>query len=418
MVCLALAGQTIFISHMILSSIRDFFKDSSLSAWVAGSIATLISCTGPIVILVQAAQAGGLSEAELSSWIWAVCVGGGVLSVWLSLYFKAPFFVAWSIPGAALLVSVLPGTPFPEAIGAYIAASIIVFLFGVTGIFDKFLSILPGSIGASLQAGILLNFSIDTFQVLPDAPLIVLSMIVAYIVMRRLSPRYAVAMVLFVGLAAVIYARQLDYGALRFALSVPVWTWPEFDLIGTLSLAVPLALVSLSGQFMPGMSIMRMNDYLIPARSSLIGCGFLGVLLAPFGAHGFNLASVTLALCASPEAHPDKSKRYVAAVVGGVLFALFGIASTTFVVLFTALPPQLIAALAGLALMGPLLAGLMRTVSDSRDREAGLFCFLITASGVNLYGLSAPFWGVVVGLGVYLILGSGSVGSDKAARDK
>src|SRR5699024_4842669 len=133
---------------MILLSFKNFFKDSSLSAWVAGSIAALISCTGPIVILVQAAQAGGLSEAELASWIWAVCVGGGVLSVWLSLYFKAPFFIAWSIPGAALLVSVLATTSFTVAIGAFIGASVIVFLFGVTGAFDKFLSILPGSIGA------------------------------------------------------------------------------------------------------------------------------------------------------------------------------------------------------------------------------------------------------------------------------
>lgn len=403
---------------MILLSFKNFFKDSSLSAWVAGSIAALISCTGPIVILVQAAQAGGLSEAELASWIWAVCVGGGVLSVWLSLYFKAPFFIAWSIPGAALLVSVLATTSFTVAIGAFIGASVIVFLFGVTGAFDKFLSILPGSIGASLQAGILLNFSINTFEVMPETPLIVLPMILAYIVMRRFSPRYAVAVVLFVGLATVIYSRQLDYETLRFALSVPVWTWPEFSFIETFSLAVPLALVSLSGQFMPGMSILRLNGYLIPARSSLIGCGFLGVLLAPFGAHGFNLASVTLALCASPEAHPEKNKRYVAAVVGGVLFALFGVASTSFVVLLTALPSQLIAALAGLALMGPLLAGLLRTVSDSRDREAGLFCFLITASGVNLYGLSAPFWGVVVGLGVYIALGSGLVRADEPTSDK
>src|SRR5699024_880877 len=178
---------------------------------------------------------------------------------------------------------------------------------------------------------------------------------------------YAVAVVLFVGLATVIYSRQLDYETLRFALSVPVWTWPEFSFIETFSLAVPLALVSLSGQFMPGMSILRLNGYLIPARSSLIGCGFLGVVLAPVGAHGFNVASVTLALCASPEAHPEKNKRYVAAVVGGVLFALFGVASTSFVVLLTALPSQLIAALAGLALMGPLLAGLLRTVSDSRS---------------------------------------------------
>jgi len=354
----------------------------------------------------------------LASWIWAVCVGGGVLSVWLSLYFKAPFFIAWSIPGAALLVSVLATTSFTVAIGAFIGASVIVFLFGVTGAFDKFLSILPGSIGASLQAGILLNFSINTFEVMPETPLIVLPMILAYIVMRRFSPRYAVAVVLFVGLATVIYSRQLDYETLRFALSVPVWTWPEFSFIETFSLAVPLALVSLSGQFMPGMSILRLNGYLIPARSSLIGCGFLGVLLAPFGAHGFNLASVTLALCASPEAHPEKNKRYVAAVVGGVLFALFGVASTSFVVLLTALPSQLIAALAGLALMGPLLAGLLRTVSDSRDREAGLFCFLITASGVNLYGLSAPFWGVVVGLGVYIALGSGLVRADEPTSDK
>lgn len=388
---------------MLSLSLRRFAKDSSYSAWLSGFIATVISCTGPLILLVQAAQAGQLTDNQLSSWIGAVAIGGGTLSVLLSLKFREPLFVAWSIPGAALLITALPEIGFSQAIGAYILAGLLVTLVGAVGLFDRLLTYLPGSIGAGLQAGVLFTFSVAIFRTLPGSPLIVIAMLVGYLSARRIWPRYAIAVVLMVGLTVVALDNQADFSSFQFQITTPAWTTPHFSLVNALNLAIPLALVSLTGQFMPGMSILRLNNYKVLARPLLISCGVMGAILAPFGAHGFNLASVTLAICASEESHANPERRYVAAIAGGLLFALFGVAGATFVVLFTTLPEALIITLAGLALIPPLSAGLLRTVSDPSDREAGIFCFLVTVSGVEYLGLTSPFWGVIIGLIVYRV---------------
>lgn len=396
--------------------LRSFIKDSSISAWIAGIIATVISFSGPLVIIVQAAAAGHLEPAEVSSWVGFIAIGSGLLGLLLSLMFKAPIVIAWSIPGSALLVTALPQVGLSHAIGAYIIAGIIVIIIGATGLFDRLLSSLPGSIAAGLQAGILFSFGIAIFTQMADVPFLVLPMLISYVLLRRYWPRYAIAGVLIVGVSVALFQGQIDTQLIHFDFITPRWTTPEFSLVGTLSLAIPLALVALTGQFMPGMSILRNSGFNIAARPILVACGITSVVTAPLGAHGFNMAAVTLALCASSESHEDPDRRYVAAVAGSILYLLLGIAGTTLVILFSVLPNYLIAALAGLALCGALIEGLRRTVSESQDREAGFFCFLITASGIELGGLSAPFWGVVIGLLIHFVLSSNKLNAIRVGK--
>ncbi|RMH83573.1 benzoate transporter BenE [Pseudomonas sp. AOB-7] len=383
---------------------KALLKDFSLPALVAGLLATTISYAGPLVLIFHAAESAGLSQALLSSWVWAISIGSGALGLLLSLRYRTPVVIAWSIPGSALLVGALPELGLNQAIGAYLVANLILLLIALSGSFDRLIARLPGSIAAGLQAGILFAFGIEVFKALPEQPLLIVSMFVTYLLLRRSAPRYAVAGVLAVGAALTLFGGQLRSEALVLQLATPQWITPEFSLTATLNLALPLVLVALTGQFMPGMAVLRNAGYATPA-SPLIGASAIGgALLAPFGCHGLNLAAVTASLCTGREAHEDPHRRYVAAVVGSLAYLGLGIAGATLVSLFAAFPAALIAALAGLALYGAFSEALARSLSEPAERDAGLFTFLVTASGVSFLGLSAAFWGLLFGLAAHLLL--------------
>lgn len=377
---------------------KDLYRDLSLSAIVAGCIATLISFAGPLVIIFQAAESAGLSHALLSSWVWSIAVGSGLLGLLLSLRYRVPVVIAWSIPGSALLVSQLPQLGMAQAVGAYLVASLILLLIGISGAFDRILARLPGSIAAGMQAGILFSFGAAVFRAVPTQPLLVLAMLGTYLLLRRLLPRQAVLGVLLVGLGLALVSGEFRAEALVPGLATPQWVTPEFSFAATLNLALPLVLVALTGQFMPGMAVLRGAGYATPA-SPLVSTSAIGsALLAPFGCHGLNLAAVTASLCTGHEAHEDPRRRYVAAVAGSLLYLLLGIGGATLVSLFAAFPAELIAALAGLALFGALSEALARSAAVPAERDAGLFTFLVTASGMSFLGLSAAFWGLLVGV--------------------
>ncbi|WP_295479431.1 benzoate/H(+) symporter BenE family transporter [uncultured Pseudomonas sp.] len=383
---------------------NDLFKDVSLSAVVAGCIATLISYAGPLVIIFQAADSAQLSHAQLSSWIWAISIGSALLGAWLSLRFRVPVVVAWSIPGSALLVSQLPQIGLDQAVGAYLMASLLLWLVGVSGAFDRLIARLPGSIAAGMQAGILFSFGVALFESLPARPWLVLAMFATYVLMRRLLPRYAVMAVLLVGVLVTWLGGEFRADALVLGLATPTLIEPQFSLQGFFNLALPLVLVALTGQFMPGMAVLRNAGYQTPA-SPLIGATALGsAVLAPFGCHGLNLAAVTASLCTGREAHDNPRRRYIAALSGSLLYLVFGIAGATLVSLFAAFPRELVAALAGLALFGAISEALGRSTVQVEERDAGLFTFLVTASGVSFLGLSAAFWGLLAGLVVHLAM--------------
>ncbi|WP_017939043.1 benzoate/H(+) symporter BenE family transporter [Zestomonas thermotolerans] len=383
---------------------KALLRDSSLSALIAGMVATLISYAGPLVIVFQAADSAGLSHELLSSWVWAISIGSALLGMLLSLRYRVPVVIAWSIPGSALLVSLLPEVGLNQAVGAYLVASLVLLAIGLSGAFDRLIARLPGSIAAGMQAGILFSFGVRVFQSLPAQPLMVLAMFVVYVAMRRLLPRYAVMAVLLAGLAVTLGSGGFRSEALVFELASPQWITPEFSLAASLNLALPLVLVALTGQFMPGMAVLRSAGYQTPA-SPIVSASALGsALLAPFGCHGLNLAAVTASLCTSREAHEDPQRRYVAALSGSLLYLIFGIAGATLVSLFAAFPGELVAVLAGLALFGAISEALSRSVAQPGERDAGLFTFLVTASGVSFLGLSAAFWGLVFGLAVHALL--------------
>ncbi|RRV03863.1 benzoate transporter BenE [Stutzerimonas xanthomarina] len=383
---------------------KTLLRDCSLSAVVAGFIATVISYAGPLVIIFQAAKAGGLPQDVLSSWIWTISIGSGVLGILLSLRYKVPIIIAWSAPGSALLVTMLPDITLNEAVGAYVVTSVVLLLVGLSGAFDRIINRLPAAIAAGMLAGILFRFGTGLFISIKEQPGLVLAMFATYLAFKRALPRYAVLAVLVVGVTITVASGELQSEALVIGLATPTWIAPEFSWQVMLNIAFPLVMVALTGQFVPGMAVLRNDGYSTPA-SPLISSSALGsLLLAPFGCHGLNVAAITAAICTGREAHENPAKRYVAGVSGGVLYLLLGVFGATLVSIFTAFPPALIAALAGLALLAAIGGALSAAMAMPADREAALITFLVTASGMSFLDLSAAFWGLIFGIAAHLFL--------------
>jgi len=383
---------------------KRLLRDCSLSAVVAGFIATVISYAGPLVIIFQAAKAGGLPHELMSSWVWTISIGSGVLGILLSLRYRVPIVIAWSAPGSALLVTMLPDISMNQAVGAYLVSNLVILLVGLSGAFDKVIGKLPAAISAAMLAGILFRFGTDLFVSVKDQPWLVLAMFATYLLFKRAMPRYAVMAVLVVGVAMAVGSGELRSEALVLGLAKPVWITPEFSWQVILGVAFPLVMVALTGQFVPGMAVLRSAGYQTPASPLISGSALGTLLLAPFGCHGLNLAAITAAICTGREAHEDPGKRYIAGVSGGVFYLLLGIFGATLVSVFTAFPSALIAALAGLALLSAIGAALHGAMSVPADREAALITFLVTASGMSLLGLSAAFWGLIFGIAAHLLL--------------
>lgn len=377
-----------------MSHFLNAVRNLPVSAVVAGIIATVISFAGPLVIVFQAAASLGAERTE--SWIWAIAMGSGVLGIVLSLRYRVPLVIAWSAPGSALLVSILPGMDFGVAVGSYIVAGVLIPIVGLTRAFDKVVSRLPAEISAGLLAGILLRFLLDLGAALGTAPILALAMVGAYVGVRRFSPRYALIAAVVVGVAIAVATGAMgrpNTGSL--ALTVPVWTWPVFEWRAIVSIAIPLSLVSLWGQFLLGVAVLRAAGYDTPSTRPIITSNsIVSILLAPFGCHGLNIAAFTAAICLSPEAHPDPAKRYVAAVSGGVAYLVFGAFAGAVMAAFSVLPPALIAVLAGLALLPVVATSLAEATRRVDTRDAALITFVVTASGISLLGLGAAFWGI------------------------
>lgn len=379
-------------------------KDLSLSAVIAGLIAVIISYAGPLIIVFQAAREAHLPSDQVSSWIWAISIGSGLTGLLLSWRLKVPVITAWSTPGAALLVSMLPTVSLPQAIGAYIVASLIIAVVGLSGAFDKLMSRLPKAIAAAMLAGILFRFGAELFTSVTLQPALVLAMIAAYLLGKRFSPRYAILAVLLVGCAMAAGLGNFNGGSITLALAEPIFIAPEWNWHAIINIGLPLALVTLTGQYVPGMAVMRSAGYTTPARSIVSWTAITSALLAPFGSHGINLAAITAAICTGREAHEDKDKRYIAGIACGLFYILMGIFGATLASVFAALPKELIAALAGLALFGAISAGLSGAMADEKQREAALITFLVTASGMSFLGLAAAFWGLIFGLVAHFAL--------------
>lgn len=381
--------------------------DTSTSAVVAGFIAMLTGYTSSLVLMFQAGQAAGLTNGQISSWIWALSIGMAICCIGLSLRYRAPIMIAWSTPGAALLITSLPGVPYSEAIGAYIFASGLIVLIGLTGTFDRLMRRIPASIAAALLAGVLFKIGLEICVAAEQQPLLVVAMLLAYLLGKRLMPRYAVLAALIVGSVLAAVFGLLNFEHFELQLAVPEWTTPSFSLAAVISIGIPLFIVAMASQNLPGMAVLRANGYDVPASPLLTTTGLTSVLLAPFGSHGIHMAAISAAICAGPEAHEDPKKRYTAAIWCGVFYGIAGIFGATLAALFAALPKALILSIAALALFASIIGGLTQAMSEPKEREAALITFLVTASGMTLFSVGSAFWGIVAGLLTLAILNWG-----------
>ena len=380
------------------------FADSSASTIVAGFIAMLTGYTSSLVLMFQAGQAAGLSSAQISSWIWALSIGMAICSIGLSMRYRTPVVIAWSTPGAALLISSLPGVPYAEAIGAFIFASLLIALCGLTGSFERLMRKVPASLAAALLAGVLFNIGSEIFRAVKVQPLLVLAMFFSYLLTKRLAPRYAVLSALLVGCALSAALGLLDFRQLSLQIAVPVWTTPSLSIAAVFSIGIPLFVIAMASQNMPGLAVLRAEGYQVPASPLISVTGIASVLLAPFGSHGIHLAAITMAICSGPEAHPDPARRYTAAVWCGVFYGIAGIFGATLAALFASFPAALVLSIAALALLGSISSGLTQAMQQPNERDAALITFMVTASGLTLFGIGAALWGLIAGGLTLLIL--------------
>ncbi|MGR2739999.1 benzoate/H(+) symporter BenE family transporter [Billgrantia sp. Q4P2] len=382
----------------------SLLKDASLPAVTAGFVAVLISYAGPLAIFFQAAQSAEISPQMMSSWVWAISIGAAVSGIGLSLWLRVPVVTAWSAPGTALLVTLFPELSLNEAVGAYLTAALIVFAVGVSGSFDRIVTLIPPGIAAAMMAGILFQFGVGVFTSLEEAPLLALGMLAAYLGFKRLFPRYFLVLLLLVGIVLAVLLEGASLAGVSWRLASPEPIRPEWTLGATLSLALPLALVSLTGQFLPGMAILRGAGYEVQARPILTVTSLVSLPMALFGGITTVVAAITAALCTGKAAHPDPAKRYVAGVANGGFYLLGALFSGSIVLLFTSLPVTFVALLAGLALIGAIAGNLSAAAAEKEHLEASIITFLATASGMSLFGLGSAFWGVVIGCAAYLVL--------------
>ena len=378
--------------------------DTSPAAVVAGFIAMMTGYTSSLVLMYQAGQAAGLTSGQISSWIWALSIGMAVCSIGLSLRYRTPITVAWSTPGAALLITSLGGVTYGEAVGAYITCAVLVIICGVTGSFEKLVKRLPSSLAAALLAGILFKIGSEIFVAAQHRTGLVLGMFFTYLIVKRLSPRYAVLAALVIGTLVSGLLGLLDFSGFELQVAVPEWTTPSFSLGATISIGIPLFVVAMTSQNMPGVAVLRADGYQVPASPLITVTGVVSLLMAPFGSHGVNLAAISAAICTGPHAHEDPQKRYTAAMWCGIFYGLAGVFSATLAALFAALPKELVLSIAALALFGSIINGLTQAMSEPKEREAALVTFMVTASGLTLFSVGSAFWGIVAGVLTLLIL--------------
>jgi benzoate membrane transport protein len=376
-----------------------FFKDITLPAFTAGFVAVLVGFTSSVAIVFQAALAFKATPEQLTSWMWALGLGMGLCSLVPSLWLRKPVMVAWSTPGAAVLATagLAGGFSMGEAVGAFMVCAVLIALFGITGWFERVMNRIPVAIASALLAGVLARFGLQAFIAAQTALALVLLMLLSYLSVKRFSLRYAVPITLLIAIIYVAINDLFTPAKVIFELASPVFVMPEFTWSAMVSLALPLFIVTMASQNLPGVAAIKAAGYHMPLSKIITMTGLATLVLAPFGAFALNLSAITAAICMGKEAHPDPAKRYIAAMSCGAIYIVIGLLGGAFIGILLSFPKELIAAIAGLALLGTIGNGLAVAVKDESHREAAIITFLVTLSGVVIAGIGSAFWGVVAG---------------------
>lgn len=374
----------------------SFFRDLSLPAVVAGFVAVLVGFTSSVAIVFAAAQALGASAAQTASWMWALGIGMGLTSLGLSLWYRQPVLTAWSTPGAALIAAT-QGFGLAEATGAFVACALLIMVAGYSGLFQRVMGRIPMAIAAALLAGVLARFALNAASATATAPVLVVAMALAYLAGRRAWPRYAVPGVLVAGIVVAALQGRIHLEGVTLAWTAPVFVMPTFSLPALVGIGLPLFVVTMASQNLPGVAAQRASGYEIPVSPVVGTTGLASLLLAPFGGYALNLAAITAAICMGREAHEDPARRYTASAMAGVFYIALGLAGGAVAGLLAAFPPELVAAVAGLALLGTIAGGLSTALAHEAHRDAALLTFVVTLSGLTVAGIGSAFWGVVAG---------------------
>lgn len=385
---------------------RQLWHDLSASTATAGFVAVLVAFTSSTAVIYQAAQALGGTPGHVTSWIWAISLGCAVVALLPSLLLRKPVMPGWSVPGAVVIATTAAsgGFTLAQGVGAFMMSAALIVLVGATGWFELMMGRIPLALANALLAGVLGRFALDGFGAARTAPLLLTLMLLAYLAARRWLPRYAVIVTLLVGMAQATLAGQMQWSAIGpLELARPIFVWPEFSFSAFMSMALPLFIVTMASQNLPGVAVMRATGYFMPVSRLITLTGLVTLVLSPFGCFSVNLSSITAAICMGPGAHEDPARRYSGAVVCGLLYLLVGCFAGIITGLLLAFPQELVLAIAGIALLGSIGSGLAQAMADERQREAALISFLVTLSGVSIAGIGSAFWGVVAGGAALLI---------------
>lgn len=367
-------------------------------------MAALLAFTGPLLLILQAAASANLSTAQLNSWVFAVMVGGGAASLVLAFLYRQPICGAYSIAGAALLVTTLPRLSLTEAVGAYLLSGLLILLLGLSGLFGWAMERAPQEIVMGMLAGVLFRFAVGIFTPLAGDPSLVVAMILAYVALQRLGWRTSALGAFVVGLAVAVATGQFRVESLRLQVTTPELLGAAFSLEAALSLALPLTLLALTSQNAPGIGILLAQGYHPPSNAITVVSGLGSLATAALGGHGVNIAAPMTAICSSPTAHPDPEGRYAATVVNGLLLIGFGVVGATATSLMLALPPAVVGVTAGLAMVPVLMQALRQSVGQDQRAFGAFFALVIAASDVSILSVGAPFWSLLVGMGFSRLL--------------
>ncbi|WP_273726189.1 benzoate/H(+) symporter BenE family transporter [Brucella gallinifaecis] len=368
------------------------------SVFASSAVAAIVGFGSTLTLIVAAASVLGATQAETASWVTAVCLAIAGSSAWLSVRYKMPIIAAWSTPGLALIGASV-GFTMPEAVGAFIVTAVALILTGLVRQLSMLVSRIPASVASGMLAGVLLSFVIAAAKSVSLDPSFVLPLVALFFIIRLFNPSLAVIAVLVLGMAyALISGRISQLPAPE--ISTLTLIWPEFHIGALIGIALPLYLVTMASQNLPGFAVLRASGYEPPTSAALRVTGLFSLLTAPFGAGTSNLAAISAALCTNPDAHPDPTKRWMTGPVYAAFYVVFALFGASLVAIFAVLPATLIALVAGLALSGPFINAMTLALKVEEERLAAIVTFAVTASGIAFFGVGSAFWALLAGLGV------------------
>ena len=388
-----------------MASIRD---DFSVQALGQGLLVALVGYASSVAVVIQGLAAVGATVGQIASALVVLGIAKGLVAIVLSWAMRMPISIAWTTPGLALLATTgAVAGGFPAAVAAFMVVGALIMLTGLWTPLGRLIAAIPKPIASAMLAGILLKLCLAPVMAIGKAPWLAATVLVTWLVFMRLARSYAVPAAVTVALAATAFDAPfagIAPGELipRLEFVMPVFTWEAM-----VNIALPLFIVTMAGQNLPGLAVLSAYNYRPRIPPLFLSTGAASVAGAPFGMPTITLAAITAALCAGPEAHADPARRYIAGIFGGIGYALLAALAGIAAILVARSPPVLIEAVAGLALIGAFGGAMLNAVQDEDGRLAGLVTFLVTASGLSLFGIGSAFWGLAIGLAVHQVLRAG-----------